>query len=350
MSNPTTRSSVQTEPQYPLDAPTLIVGLLGFSREQELAVADFLARRLDSLVAWRTGSPAQADALWVHGARAQLLPDGSLRVAAGQPNGRSVRLSLQDVQRPVAFSEPLASREIEPACSFDIDDPASVSAVLTLMEDKWLAPLAARLWLAGYLVEKNESLAHRVYHLVRGGRLLAVVDRTGDAGIAPDVALEDLEQATWLPRPSTAAFVPPSFQPRSISELVWIYAGRTQVDLLPARYRERPIYFRRTPKVPQRLLGDDHLLLIRELLAGPLHFPELQQRTGMGDEALARSLAALYLAGSITCNPMRVLDQRAVAAGTVAESVWSPTRSSSQFAPGAAAQGRDFTIPANLPR
>nr|MDQ6880944.1 hypothetical protein [Pseudomonadota bacterium] len=99
--------------------------------------------------------------------------------------------------------------------------------------------------------------------------------------------------------------IPESFVRISLSELMWQYAVRTTRDVLPKRYRTKMLYFRRAPHLPQRLLTDSHLLLIRELATGIGTFADLQQRTGMGAGPLARILAALYLVGTITSNPKR---------------------------------------------
>jgi len=99
---------------------------------------------------------------------------------------------------------------------------------------------------------------------------------------------------------------PPSFPRASVSQLMWQYAQRTRRDLLPPHYRSKPLYFRRPPRLAQRQLKDAHLLLMRELVAQPgLGFSALQQSTGLGEEALARCLSALYVVGSITSNPKR---------------------------------------------
>jgi hypothetical protein len=81
--------------------------------------------------------------------------------------------------------------------------------------------------------------------------------------------------------------------------------------VLPKRYRTGELYFRRPPRLPQRLLSDAHLLLMRELSTSSGNFADLQQRTGMAAANLAKTLAALYLVGSITSNPKRATAQRA---------------------------------------
>ena len=346
---------MQDEDAFQPDRPTLILGLIGFPREAATAVENVLAARRGEPVEWRLGALAEADAWWASGARTQLLADGSLRIGAGEPGGRSVRLSLADVQRPVAFSEPLAAPDFEPAYTFRIDEAATMAAMLATMESQWLAFTAARLWLAARLVESDGALTQRVYHIQRGGLLLAVIDRTGAIGLLPGVTVEHLEGAHWLGRPSSAAFIPPSFQRTTISELLWTYALRARTDLLPQRYRSGLLYFRRPPRIDQRQLGDDHLLVMRELCVGPATFDALQRKTGMDPTQLARTLGALYLTGSITSNQHRVPRAPVPVLSTGSgsrprdESVWSPTGHALDGSPAAIAMARDFTVPAGLP-
>jgi hypothetical protein len=344
---------MQVEHQFLPHRPTLILGLIGFTREAAAQVASVLATRQAHAVEWRIGELADADAWWASGARVQLLGDGSLRIGPGEPGARSVRLSLAEVQRPVAFSEPVTCRDFEPAYTFRTDDAASMAAMLSTMESQWLALTAARLWIAARLVEAEGALTQRIYHVVGGGRLLAVIDRTGAIGLMPGAKVEQLDRGQWLARPSSAAFIPPNFQLTTISEVLWSFALRAQDDLLPEHYRTAPLYFRRPPKLDQRLLGDEHLLVMRELFRTPARFAELQQRTALGGERLARALAALYLTGAITANPHRVRRD----AGPVAspgpqsrhESMWSPTGHSSHPDPSSQVP-LDFTVPARLPQ
>lgn len=334
------------------EAPTLILGWVGFTRAQEEILGRLLAQRRESAVPWRTGSLPEADAWCVNGARTQLLGDGSLRVGPGEAGSRSVRLSLDEVDRPIAFSEPLASRDFEPAYSFRME-PRSLQAMLELFHTRWLAGKAARLWLAARLVDAEHTLTHRVYHLTQNGRLVATIDRTGEVGLMPGLTVTDLGEAAWLARPSSAACIPPSFHRITISELVWSYALRTEADLLPTRYRSARIYFRRPPRVAQRLIQDDHLLVMRELVLRAASFEDLLQRSALSPVRLARSLAALYLAGSITANPQRAR-QAGLAAGfrgkaSNDESLWSPTRDRTGFGQSLSSLRPDFTVPARLP-
>lgn len=233
-----------------------------------------------------------------------------------------------------------------------MDEPGSLEAMLEVFHTRWLASKAASLSLGCRLVSAQHTLTQRVYHLMHGGRLVATIDRTGDVGLMPGIGVAAIQHARWEGRPSSAGYVPPAFHRTTISELVWTYALRADADLLPSRYRSARIHFRRPPRVSQRLIGDDHLLLMRELALRAARFDELQERTGLGAR-LARTLAALYLAGSVTTNPQRArtspVGASQVEGGSDDESMWSPTWSCSVFVSPADAFRADFTVPAHLP-
>lgn len=327
--------------------------MIGFSPRQESDIDQFLTNRAHGAVGWRTGPVSQADAWCVNGARAQLLPDGSVRIGSAEAGGRSVRLALTDVSRPIAFSQPLASLDLEPAYSFSIGEPASLCTVLDVMETRWLACTAVRRWLAGRLIAAEQTLTQRIYHLARGDRLLAVVDRTGDIGWLPGATVEELEAANWEGRPASAGFIPHSFRRTTISELVWDHAVRAKADLLPPRYRSSRIYLRRPPKIAPSLIGDDHVLVMKELDARPASFTELVQRTSLDSVRLAQALAALYMTGSITTNQRRAgpvlrAGSAATAALAANSSLWCLDREESGFGPHALAQVADLTVPASL--
>jgi hypothetical protein len=287
----------------------LRLGLVGFTATQEQGIQAVLDSSRPRAVCWEVGAFAEADVWAVEGSRAQLLSDGSVRVASGIPGGRSVRFSLQEIDRPIAFSQPLAPSLLEPACSFDLADAESIRRMLVKCE-LWLRPMTCQLSLAAQLMELEGQLQSSIYHVCRNGQMLAVVDLRAGVGILPSAAPEDLAGAEWIARPTSARYIPESFTKATLSELMWQYALRTTRDLLPARYRAGPIYYRRAPRLPHRMLKDSHLLLMRELSGGAAQFDELQQLTGMTARPLAHALAALYLVGSITSNPKRGQPER----------------------------------------
>ena len=288
-----------------LELPVLRLGLAGFTVEQQQSLEALLEGASVGGMTWQVGKFEEADAWCVNGARSQLLTDGTLRVASGVPAGRSVHLNMPEIDRPVAFALPLAPRNFEPTYSFDATQAASVQQLLGRLES-WLRPLVAQFCLASQILEHETALGSGVYHVSgTNGALLAVVNLRGDVGVLPTASPLEFEHAMWNPRPPSADQIPEGFVRTSLSQLMWQYAIRTTRDVLPRRYRTGVLYFRRPPRLPQRLLRDSHLLLLRELAGGPGTFAELAQRTGLTDEPLAQDLAALYLVGAITSNPKR---------------------------------------------
>lgn len=286
-----------------LELPVLRLGMAGFSAQQLERVAAGLKAISPPHLAWQAAPFGDADAWWVCGERAQLLPDGTVRVAAGTPAARAIQLSLPEVDRPVAFSLPLASGRMEPSYTFSLEQPGSMAAVLHKFA-AWLQPLVSQFSLAASILKHQTALGSGAFHVQLEGRLIAAVDMRGAIGILPTAGPLDFEEAVWHRRPESAG-LPESFLRTDLSQIMWQYAMRTQRIVLPPHYREKLLFFRRPPRLSQRVLKDSHLLLLRELAGSPGTFEELQQRTGLVDQQLARELQALYLVGSITSNPKR---------------------------------------------
>lgn len=288
--------------------PVLRLGLAGFSTAQveELSASLYMA----SSGSWEIGEFATADAWWLNGARVQLLPDNIVRVAAGEAGGRSLHLALQDVDRPLAFAQPLTVPGLEPLCTFDTHSVVSMAAVLERF-DAWLGPVVAQFCLASSILDQETVLGPGIHHVIANGKLIAVVNLRGETGVLPTAGPVDFEDGMWRRIPSLSGTIPEHFVRCSLSYLMWRYALRTSRDILPKRYRTSPIYFRRPPRLPHRLLTDSHLLLLRELAARGGSFASLQQRTGMDGARLAHDLAALYVVGAITTDPRRAAEHSA---------------------------------------
>lgn len=283
-----------------MEQPVLWLGVAGFSPQQERRIDDLLANPLPGWPLWRRSRFADADAWWVHGANMRVLRDGTVKVAGPGERARGVQLNLEEVDRPVAFSTPLAQPEFEPMYSFDLNADASVRAVLQQFEG-WLRPLRAQFALGAQIIQREASLRSGVYHVSYKNNLLAIIDlQEWRAGLSPTARPVDFEDAQWEKRPDTANIPPERFVRCSLTQLMWAYAQRTSRDVLPERYRKGMIYFRRSPRVPLRMLQDSHLLVLRELASAPADFGSLLERTALSANRLARHLACLYFAGSIT--------------------------------------------------
>jgi hypothetical protein len=286
-----------------IELPVLRLGLAGFSTEQQERLGAALARVAPAALVWEAGKLADADAWWVNGARAQTLPDGTVRVPAGCPTERSLQLNLPDIDRPVAFSLPLACTGLSPLYTFDAASPDSMSAVLEKFE-AWFSPMIAEYALASHIVEHHAALGNGAFDVVLEGRSIAVVNMRGEIGVLPGASPTDFEDASWSRRPSGAP-IPENFARTDLSQLMWQYSVRTQRDLLPRHYRTGLLYFRRPPRLQHRVLQDSHLLIMRELAREGTSFEALRQRCGLHGLQLARDLAALYFVGAITSNPKR---------------------------------------------
>ena len=251
---------------------------------------------------WQITEPEAADALWVNGARTQIVGKERIRVAPGVPNGHALQLDLTDVGRPMAFATPLPDH-LHVRCSFDPGSAPGILAALQQLED-WLAPLVAQYGLASHIAEHQSALGKGEYELRLDEQLLAIVDMQGEAAVFPSAKPQDFDSgALW--RRCQGMRVPGEFSRTSVSQLMWQYATRTKRDLLPPHYRSALLYFRRPPRLPPSTLRDSHLLLMRELKLQPSTFDDLQRRCAMDAQLMARDLAALYFVGSITSNAKR---------------------------------------------
>ncbi len=290
-----------------IEVPLLRLGLAGFTEAQQKLAVDAAASATNPRARWELGGFAEADAWWLEGSRTLLMPNEHLRVQPAVPSGRSVQLALADVDRPVAFSQPVTAPGFKPAVTFALQDrPAAVASLHKFSE--WLQTMLSQFALASSIAENQPSLVSGSWEVLRGSLLLAVVDLKLGAGTMPGVTPADFEGASWCIRDHGAVLIPPNYPRASVSQLMWQYAQRSERDLLPPHYRTQPLYFRRPPRLPQRQMKDSHLLLMRELVAHPgMNFDSLQQATGLGAQALARFLSALYVVGSITSNPKRAM-------------------------------------------
>jgi hypothetical protein len=219
-----------------------------------------------------------------------------------------------------------------------------------------LRPLRSQFVLGGQLIARENELLPGIYHVSHRGQLLAVMDfHEWRIGILRKADPADFELAQWDRRPLEAHDIPSHFLRSSLTHLRWIYAQRTERDVLPSRYRSKPVYFRHAPAVPMRWIRDSQLILLRELSQAAGDFDALLRRTALTHAQLTRDLASLYFAGSITTTP----DKAGAATFTGGEDSL-PGRSRNGLAqalPGAPAgpptlpvRKHDLTAPAQLGR
>ncbi len=287
------------------ELPVLRLGLAGFGEAHQKLAADAARAAISARATWQLAPFAEADAWWIEGSRTHIAANGLVRVQPGVPSARAIQLSLNDVDRPIAFTLPLEAGGCGPALTFDLADRQQAAQVLHRFAARMQA-LLAQFSLGSSIAQHQPTLGAGSWEVLRGAELLAVVDLRLGAGVAPTATPADFASATWCIRDHGCVLVPAHFARTSVSQLMWNYALRTQRDLLPPHYRQQPLYFRRPPRLRPNQLRDAHLLLLRELDTHPgLGFGQLQQVTGLGEAALARHLSALYVVGSITANPRR---------------------------------------------
>lgn len=285
------------------EQPLLCLGLAGFTPEQRERLHLLLGQLPPRGAVWRVGPFAEADAWLVSGEKCRLVAADTLKILAGLPTERAVQLDLDEVDRPIAFSLPLASDDFDPKHTFDLSGGASLSGVLQHFES-WLRPLRSQFVLGGQLIARENELRTGIYHVSHKGQLLAVMDfHEWRIGILRKADPVDFELAHWDRRPLEAHDIPSHFLRSSLTHLRWIYAQRTERDVLPSRYRSKPVYFRHAPAVPMRWIRDSQLILLRELSQAAGDFDTLLQRTGLTHAQLTRDLASLYFAGSVTTTP-----------------------------------------------
>jgi hypothetical protein len=284
-----------------IELPILRLGLAGFSPEQERAIE--AAAAASRITHWACSALAGADAWLINGQFAQHLGDGRIRIASRQTGGRSVQVQLSEAKRPVAIAQP-APAGLVGVSTFEIANPQSILEAIGVFEFV-LAAEAAQFLLASHIVEQQDALGTGVFELRAKGQLIAVVDMKGDACVLPSARPLNFDLGVWSAIDRERMRVPANFVRASLAQLMWRYVSRTTRDVLPERYRRKRIFFRRPPRIEPVLVDEEHLLVMRELAIRPASFDELKARLEMGDELLARTLAALYYVGSITTNRSR---------------------------------------------
>src|SRR4051812_21821493 len=186
------------------ELPTFRLGLAGFASGEQQAIERILKAGAADGAAWEVGDADNADAWWLNGARTQALEEGRIRVAAAVPTAHALQMHLPDIDRPIAFAQPLPP-SFKARCTFDLDAPATMKAVLQQF-DAWFAPAVAQFCLASHIVEHQSALGAGKFELRVDSELLAVVDMHGDTVVRGTAAPSDFEQAVW--RRATAVAAP----------------------------------------------------------------------------------------------------------------------------------------------
>lgn len=299
------------------DLPCLQFGMVGFDHSQRHQIEGIVNALPLQAAVWRVGPMPTADAWLICGEKTRALPappqaaQASLRVLAGLPSERAVTLSLDQINRPLAFSLPVNSQDMEPRFTFDAASPRSLQAVLGKFE-RCLWSLRAKFTLGKQLIDRETELKPAVYHVMNDGKLLAVMNfMSWKIGMLPDTDPQQFETAAWEKRPIEASAIPSNFFITNVTQLRWIYAQHSARNVLPGRYRHETIYLRQAPQVAISWLTDSHLLLVRELSKRPATLTGLAERTGLPYEQLTRDLTCLYFAASLTTTPSKAVKANA---------------------------------------
>ena len=320
-----------------METPVFRLGLVGFNeREEQLLRAGAAAYRQ---VDWRCGRAEGADAWVIKGARIARIQDNRLRVIASEGTSTGAAFLLDAGSRPVAIATPAPQQvaQLVPLFFDPAQDGALAGALAAL--DAQLHRLRRQFWAASLLVEHNATVGKALYELRAFDRVLAVADMKGAVHISPQATGEQFDQAVWRHRARKSVEALPDFERHALAELLWAYATRTRRDLLPARYKDHSVHLRRPPRVPAELVGDVHLRIVRELAIGPASMASLAEKIGVDDKTLARSMAALYLVGSVTTNPERAWSS------SEQGSLWSTRSGAFNAAPGPDTDGMPSTAP-----
>jgi hypothetical protein len=277
------------------------MGLVGFADETQLL--NLIATRNRNLQ-WERWPFIDADALWINGERAQPMRGNMVRIPAADAGKPATILNLKEIDRPTAFTLPIGDGYFTPPLAFDPHKVDQVADVLHQFEAD-VMDTAVELTLAAEISGRRHDLASPSYHLTLRGKLVAVFSVSGDIGFTQQLSPYELAQADWAGRPAAGGEIPGHFRRTTMAQVMWNYVMRNVDDLLPARYRETEIYWRRMPAVPQKCVREEHMMLISLLSTGPQTVQSLAAQTGLSEAAVAQTLAALYFGGSLTTDPRK---------------------------------------------
>jgi hypothetical protein len=149
-----------------MEIPVLRLGLAGFAEAQQKAAVEIARAASTERAVWELGVFAEGDAWWLEGSRTVLLPNRHLRVQPAVPSARSVQIALADVDRPVAFSLPLAASDFKPAVSFDLRDRHAAAKVLHQFAT-WMHPMLAQFALASSISDNQPTLGAGSWEVIR---------------------------------------------------------------------------------------------------------------------------------------------------------------------------------------
>jgi hypothetical protein len=258
---------------------------------------------------WQVVPPQRADVWCVNADAMEDRGAGGLNIRHHHADGTLASLDLRHAPGLLAISCGQFNA-VSGAVLFDAQRQASVIAAFRTLESR-LGMLRCDYALGCSMAWHQEEVAtNGVYQLLYHSRLMAVIDlKRRIAGFPLTATPGDLLRAEWTRRPLGAGVVPDSFVRRSTSELIWTYAARTTLDILPTRYRRKPIYFCQMPRLAIELLDPAHIRLLAALRTGPMLLGDLAKRLAASEQQVCRWLAALHSAGAVNTTPPSVAQQ-----------------------------------------
>ena len=206
---------------------------------------------------WHAGDFKTADAVFVCGNHTRNCAAPSwpnedvIQVLVGSASETPIFSRLPHIDRPLAFSLPVTDPDIEPAFGFDAASPAGTRIVLENFENCLRAKLA-QFAIGKQLKRREPELQATTNHVLHSGKLLAVINFMHfQIGLHPDANPQMINAAIWEKRPKLAAEIPQHFLHTDVAKVMSIDAQYSQRDLLPKRYRHKPIYDQRRPTSQQ---------------------------------------------------------------------------------------------------
>lgn len=306
-----------------MDKLQLGVSFLGFPPQIGATLTVWMAAHGRDDCCWRAVQPSDAD-VWCINPDALCNGDAGLFVRHQQADGSLERLDLSRAPELLA----VASERFDGLAGvvkFDPSREASVIAAFRTLESR-LAVLRCDYSLGCSLVwHQEEMAAGGVYQLLFHSRLVAVMDLGRRVAAFPLTAQPaDLLRAEWVRRPAGAGRAPDFFITRTPTDLMWLYSSRTMLDILPTRYRRRPIHFRQMPRIAMDKLSPAHIRLVATLRAGPQTLAELAVLMRATEKQVARWIAALHAVNAVSTEPPAATRDAAAAVPVVRTTTFWP--------------------------
>ncbi len=300
-----------------MDKLLLGVSFLGFAQGTCDQFATWMGAFGRDDCGWRVAQPQRADVWCVNAEAIEDRGAAGLSIRHRHADGTLEGLDMRRAPGLLAVSS-LQFQAIPGVVYFEAGRQASVIAAFRTLESR-LGMLRCDYALGCSLVWHREEVdAGGVYQLIYHSRLMAVVDlRRNMAGFPLTATPEDLLRAEWTRRPAGAGVAPDSFVRRSTTDLIWTYAVRTSLDILPTRYRRHPIHFSQMPRMAIEQLDPSHIRVMAALRSGPMLLDDLAKRLGAPLQQVCHWLAALHCAGAVSVAPPGPVEQGRVAPATL---------------------------------